>query len=172
MRLFLGKGAEKYDLQYFWSVTNEGIIKGNESRNIEVIWKELCNLTHTVTLEIKGLPEGCENKVSESFGTSCCFATPELLDEYSLSELQIDKVRLDNLISKFQENPNDQAYIIEKFPAKTSKKIIDKKIKLITDYISLIRQQDVSRVTIVTSENDVNLTQFWLVPPGAKPPTP
>lgn len=171
----ISKDAEKYNPQFFWTIIDaekgDEIIEGQGTPKIKVLYasgKE----NKTIYVEVKGLPEGCTNTALETMPTICETPVSRLIDEFSLDENRIDKTRLDALIIQANNDPATQIYIIEKFPAKTSKQVIARKLKRISDYISKIRQQDISRFTIVAAENNENLMQFWIVPFGADVPKP
>lgn len=167
----LDEKAKNYNIEYVWSVSegNE-IVGGQGTPKIEIIQKDAGGNT-TATVEIKGLPEGCPNLASENV-SYCSPISFTLIDDFSLDARRIDKARIDNLLNELQNNPNDQGYIIEYFEPKTSKASIDQKIKKLTNYIARIRRFDANRITIVRVLENENRTKFYLVPPGAEPPTP
>lgn len=167
----LDEKAKNYNIEYVWSVSEENaLVKGQGTPTIEVIQNNEGRGT-TATVEIKGLPEGCPNTESEASALYCS-TQPVLIDDFSLESTRIDKARIDNLLNELFNNPNDQGYIIEYFEPKTSKALIDQKIKKITDYIGKIRRFDTNRITIVRASENENRTKFYLVPPGAELPAP
>lgn len=167
----LDEKAKNYNIEYIWSVSEENaLVKGQGTPTIEVIQNNEGRGT-TATVEIKGLPEGCHNMSSEN-APYCSPISSTLIDEFSLDARRIDKARIDNLLNELLNNPNAQGYIIEYFEPKTSKALIDQKIKKITDYIGKIRRFDTNRITIVRASENENRTKFYLVPPGAELPTP
>ncbi|HQU81870.1 MAG TPA: hypothetical protein PKY59_02020 [Pyrinomonadaceae bacterium] len=164
------KNVEENSLQYKWTSSAGDIIQGQGTPKITV--RQLPKLgSITAVVEITGLPEGCPNTFSENL-----IADPlpksNLIDEFSIVPHRIDKSKIDYLISRMQAEPYAQVFIIENFAPKTTKAAIKRKFKLISDYISKIRKQDISRFTFVTGNMNGNKTQFWLVPAGATPPTP
>ncbi len=100
----------------------------------------------------------------------CILYTPELIDEFSFSALQIDKTRINNFAVRLQENPTALAYIIEKFARKTSRKTVEQKNQALFDYFKLKGIQK-DRIVLLNAFTDENLTQFILVPAGASPPS-
>jgi len=115
------------------------------------------------------LPKNCYNTASS---TVACQLTPEIrnLDEFSLPASRIDKVRLDYLFIEMQNNPSVVAYIFERFERKTSRKAVERKIQRITDYLTREKKIEKDRFVISTAESNKNLTQYFIVPLGAKPP--
>ena len=156
--------------KYRWTTSSGEIIDGQGTTAITV--KPASGELVTVTLEIEGFTEGCSNIVSETGPVCSCGIAATLFNEFSIPAAQIDKAKLDALIIKLAENPNAQGYIIEYFKPNTPQKVINQKIKKITDYL-IEKRFEKDRVTFVTASADAqNLTKFWLVPPGATAPTP
>lgn len=159
-------GTVLKNITYIWTISTGEISEGQGTPTITV----KPDTSFTVTVEIKGLPESCPNASSETvFGDLPPQA--EKIDEFSLSEIRIDKARIDNLIAELQNDPTAQAYIIERFSRNISQRIIDRKIQKIGDYLVKFRKQDKDRFTIIITSADENSTQFWIVPAGATPPT-
>lgn len=161
------KGKE-LKLEYIWSVNAGEILEGQGTESLVVKQPDAILI---VTVEIKGLPEGCESFSSE---TSCYLRPSEaemIIDEFSIASTRIDKARIDYFLTELQNNPNDQGYIIEKFKKNTPKAAIKNKLKKLSDYLVKIRRFDPTRITIVHDLADENRTQFWRVPPGAETPT-
>jgi len=156
-------------LEFFWTTNSGKIIYGQGTSTVTV--KRLTMLESlTVAVEIRGLLEGCPNTFSETLMGYCFKIEAIQIDEFSISPNRIDKARLDYLISEMQRDPSAQIYIIEYFPPQTTDAAIKRKFKLLRDYISKIRKQDISRFTFVKGNLDENKTRFWLVPAGATPP--
>jgi len=163
----LSKEAEKFNLEYKWTVSGGEIIGGQGTLAVRALQKNLGE-TLTLTLEVIGLPEKCEKTSSESMSI-CVGYTLELLDEFSIAAFQIDKARLDNFTARLQNNPSAMAYIIEKFERKTSRNAIEQKNQKILNYL---KTKGVQRdyIVLLNALTDKNLTQFVLVPAGASPP--
>jgi hypothetical protein len=167
--------VENYDLSklsFNWSVSTGEILEGQGTLSIKVLKKNDAGENITATVEIKGLPQGCAKTASET-GSPFYGPYPRLFDEFSISELRIDKARLDYLVNKLGNDPNAQAFIIEYFKPKTPKRIINQKIQKITDYLVNQRKLEKDGFTISTAFRDEgNWTKVWIIPPGANLPQP
>lgn len=60
----LGKGYEKYELTYNWSLSNGEILKGQGSNKIFIDTRGMKDQSTSVMVEISGLKAGCENTAS------------------------------------------------------------------------------------------------------------
>ncbi len=161
--------AKKFKTEYKWKVTNGEIIEGQGTIVIKVLWKDMFGKNLTAEFEVIGLPKNCVNVASETAATTICYSTSQV-DEFSIPVSQIDKARLDNLLIEIQNNPLAVAYIFERFKRKTSQNVVKQKIQKITDYLVKEKRIEKDRFVISTAESDKNLTQYFIVPPGASPP--
>lgn len=164
----LGKESTNFALQYKWTVSGGKIIEGQGTLAVKALQNENGeNLT--VTLEVIGLPEKCANTASETAPPWCPLES-QLIDEFSIDSTRIDKARLDNFLTSLQNNPSAMGYIIEKFDSKTSKNTVKLKNQKIANYLTF-RGFDKSRIILLNALADENLTQLFLIPAGASPPT-
>ncbi len=166
----IGKEAEKLNTFFQWKVSNDEPIEGQGTNQIKVLWKDVCAEELTATVEVFGLPKNCQATASETAAVSCCFFLPIIVDEFSLSGTEIDKVRLDNLAKESQSQPTAQIYIFEKFAVKTSPKITERKNQKTLEYLK-VQGLERSSITLLNAFDKVNLTQFILVPSGASAPS-
>lgn len=122
----------------------------------------------TATVEIKGLPDGCSNTVSETMAISIDPGSA-VIDEFSISATQIDKNRLELLVKAAKENSSAQIYIIERFEKKFSPKVIQLKSQKTIDYL---KSKGIERnyITLLNASSDKNLTQLIIVPAGVSAP--
>lgn len=156
------------NLKYVWSVSQGKIVEGQGTTAITVEWK--IDFAVTATVEIKGLPEGCQNTDSE---TIIYDPVPEaeFIDEFAFSDSKIDSTKFDKINTALNDDPSTQAYIIIYNDGKTSSAKIEQKEQQIRKIIS---EKNISpdRIIIVRGVEKENLIRFWLVPAGATPPTP
>lgn len=164
--LVLGNNFDKYNLKYEWTVKDGEIVGGQGTPTVK-IKMNLDSLT--VTANVKILPGNCSSSVTESF----VIDRPDsiLIDEFSTSVSRIDKARLETLAKGLQNNPNANAYIIEKFAKKTSRKTIERKNRLIVNYLVKSNGIERDRIILENAFGDKILTRFFMVPAGAMPPT-
>jgi hypothetical protein len=167
-RAEVSQEVHNFNAKYNWSVSSGEIIEGQGTLTIKVLRKELGKYI-TAALEVTGLPKECVNSASETEPTCSC---PDFrkIDEFSISASRIDKARLDNLLIELQNNPLAVAYIFERFERKTSQNAVNRKIQEITDYLIKEKRIEKDRFVISTAVFDKNLTQYFIVPPGATPP--
>jgi len=164
----LSKEAEKFNLEYKWTISGGEIIEGQGTLAVKALRKDFGE-SLTLTLEVIGLPQECENTSSET-APNICSISVEPIDEFSIAASQIDKDRLDNLAVRLQNNPTATAYIIEKFERKTSQKAIEQKNQKIIDFLKS-KEIEKDRIVLLNAFADENLTEFIFVPAGASPPT-
>lgn len=160
--------APKLNLKYSWSVQNGEIIQGQGTLTIKVLQKDF-GVSLTATLEITGLPKECAVTASASAPMCECIGFFQM-DEFSIAVSQIDKARLDNLTILLNNNPNANAYIVERFKKKTSRKAIAQKNKIIAGYLKG-NGIETGRFVLLNALALENSTQFFIVPAGATPPT-
>lgn len=166
----VGNNSSKRRLGYKWYVSNGVILLGAGTKSISV-HKENPGSNITATVEITGLPKGCDDTISET-EPMICYSEAELIDEFSTATATIDKTRLNEALSRSDQNPNDLLFIVEYFPKDTSDFDIRAKVKLITEYLVDIRKKDANSFTIITEKASEALTKIYLVPPGASNPIP
>ena len=166
----VGNSSSKRRFGYKWYVSNGVILLGAGTKSISV-HKENPGSNITATVEITGLPKGCEDTFSET-EPIIEYPDTELVDEFSTTTTSIEKTRLDESLLRSDQNPNSQLFIIEYFPRDTSDFDIRAKVKLITEYLVNIRKRDANSFTVVTEKAGETLTKIYLVPPGASNPRP
>lgn len=165
----IDENASDLKLNYVWSVSDGKILEGQGTAVITV--EQGQNGSPTVTVEIKGLPEGCENVFSES--VPCGLKTPpaKLLDESMFSDSKIDSTKFDEIVAALNEDSSAQIYIIIYYDKKTSTAKIAQKEEEIRQ---IVKSKNIppKSIIIVQSGGKEGSIKFWLVPAGATPPTP
>lgn len=101
--------APNQNLTYKWSVNGGTIISGQGTSSITLTQE--AGQTTTATVDISGLPKGCEHTRSCSFivdhAPSC-----RMFDSYGNITFNDEKARLDNLAALLQQEPSTQAIIV------------------------------------------------------------
>lgn len=158
-------------LEYVWTVNAGEIIEGQGTKQISMKPSEVLSVSLIATVEIKGLPEGCPTTASEAI--PCLLSAPEavLLDEFSESVFQIDRIRVEKIITAIQNAPNDQFYILMGFKETASEKTVNRRQKKFVNYF-VKTGIEADRITFMAIPAEIESTQFWRVPPGAPPPRP
>ena len=155
-------------LEYVWSVSAGEIVEGQGTQGITVRQPEN---QLTVTVELIGLPDSCQNTFSETSSGNCGLPIAEELNEFSGDFAKIDKTSFDKIIDALQNDSNAQLYIFNKYKKNTPRKKINKRNKEVKDYLvnSGIETERIKTVEAVAKADTI---EFWLVPAGASPPTP
>jgi len=158
--------VEQYSLDYFWSTTAGRIKDGQGTNSIKVIQP---NADLTVTVDIRGLPDGCPTSASEM--QACGLRAPDPIKFY---ELQPNKIfggaAAKQVAAEMLENPNNQLYILAGDVGRKNSLAFQQKQRTIIDLLSA-RGVTPDRITMAPVYSDVELFQFWRVPPGANNPT-
>jgi len=74
------------------------------------------------------------------------------------------------MITVIESEPNAQIFILRSFKEKTSQEKIDAAEKQLFNFLSEGNQIEKDRINLVRIFAETELTQIWLVPPGASPP--
>jgi len=164
-------GSQDQVVTYNWTVSAGTISSGQGTPSITVaVPADMPGGNITATVDLGGLDPSCNcpHNASETAGVS---APPQANEVDTFGPLSNDdvKARLQNFYVQLANNPNSQGYIIN---YGTPKQIASRRAQ-ITKAITFLKL-DPSRVTFVDGPPhgaDVE-THFYLVPPGATPPTP
>jgi len=159
----LRTNGRAYAAEYLWTVSHGKIVNGQGTTRVEVVHDqpEVGNLT--VTVEVRGLPQGCLNTASESVAIDAAPSATKL-DEFDSSLNSIPDDRFGKVVAAVQNNPNSQLFIFVP-PIATIKSA------LAARFDSVIHERvDGPRITFIDAPVKSNLVQIWLVPPGATPP--
>lgn len=160
------------NLEYVWTVSSGKIIEGQGTPTITV---EITTIsTPTATVEVKGLPQGCNNTDSET-AFMCTLISPTMLDEFEISSpVSLEKLR--PVISELEHNPDSVAYFIIYAHRKDSSKKLKGREDFIRNYLleNLIKPDRMIFVTANGDDFDLDnsVLRIWRVPTGATPPTP
>jgi hypothetical protein len=164
------------NVAYQWSISEGEIADGQGTANIAIRTKP-SQSSLTATIEIKGLPKECPNVASETGGYTI-EPVALLVDESSVALDRINKRGLDKLVEELKRKSTSFGYIIEYVPPDTSQKTINRKIKLLSDYLGKTRGIDRERFKIIFVEfasaerSAQNRTKLYAIPPGADFPAP
>ena len=158
-------------ISYLWTVSEGDIESGQGTSSIKVAaqWKTQINIT--ASLKVVGLPAGCPFEFHET-ASVVCRCTPTFIDEFQITTAKIDRTKLDLLVGQLRNDDTSVGYIIEYFPSKTGRRVIDKKIEMITKYLVQIKKLRQEQFKIVIATSDANRTKLFTVPPGAEFPNP
>ena len=164
-------GSQDQVITYNWTVSAGTITSGQGTPSITVaVPGDMAGGNITATVTLGGLDPSCNcpNTASETAGVS---QPPQAQEVDTFGPLSNDdvKARVQNFYVQLANNPNSQGYIIN---YGTPKQIAARRAQ-ITKAITFLKL-DPSRVTFVDGppHGAQVETHFYLVPPGATPPTP
>jgi hypothetical protein len=161
------KQETPYELAYSWSVSAGEIVSGQGTKQVTVVQP---NQGLTLTVEVKGLPEGCPFGISE---TSVGDPSPEAvkIGVVRVNDLNRSEEGLNEFADILNNNPNNQGYVLVGHPPSTSEAAkAARERKIAEKIIENLNGRDQSRVTLVRYENASDFAEFWRVPPGAHNP--
>ena len=164
--------TDNLTLEYEWRVSAGTIMSGQGTCSIMVDTTGLADGTNiTAEVTVKGLPCDCPNTASETGSVVVPIIERERLDEFGNLPRDEVRARLDALFVALGNEPNGQGYIIN---YGTDSEIIARE-KIIRNHIAF-RKYDANRITLIKGGTNPNgsgsWTKIWILPPGAKPPTP
>jgi len=153
------------DLKYTWSSSAGEIIKGQGTTTISV---RQPNQPITVSLQVKGLAEGCPNLVSETEISDLPQQALKLGEISDLSSVSASNL-LERVVQVIKDNPNAQLFVLSgHIGGKASEDVSTKELELLRDLSD--KGIDRNQISVTGVFTEVEIFQFWLVPPGADPP--
>lgn len=155
----LDEKIELPNLRYDWTTSKGEITKGQGTSKIELfVTPEDYGANVTVNVKVTGLPENCNQTVSETFGV-VSYIPLEPLDQYEKVSANEEKARLDNLFFRLSQDETYEGVIILKFDKKTSMHTQIKRIRRIIKFLEF-RKYDLKRVTFMLSEYSFDYTSL------------
>jgi hypothetical protein len=157
---------------YTWTVSAGTILSGQGTPAIIVDTTGLHNQSAEATVEVGGLPDSCERK------SSCTTAVTGLLigdavDQYGNIPFEDEKARLDNFAIELLNDPTSQGYLICYGGKVGFAGEAWARCKRAKNYIANVRGIASSRLVTLNGGYKEDLSaELWVVPAGAKPPTP
>lgn len=167
-------------LMYTWTVSpaNAHIISGAGTPTITVDSTGLAGKRITATLVVD---DGSGDPVCRQTTQALTFVPPPPKRDIVGREFDVcnncsyddQKARLDNLAVELQNDPSTTTYVIA-YGGRTSRiGQADKLLARSRDYLVSQREIDASRINLVNGGfREEDSVEVWIVPRGAKPPTP
>jgi hypothetical protein len=155
---------------YNWTISAGKIISGQGTPSITVDTTGMAGQTIRANLDVGGYGMRCP----ASCATSVPIVNkPQKFDEYYDIARNDEKARLDNYAIQLQSEPGSQAYVLVYPSRKASAAQAQARAQRIKDYLVNSRGIDSQRVVITSGQPREDwLFELWVVPEGAKPPTP
>ncbi|HEX8845578.1 MAG TPA: hypothetical protein VF791_13080 [Pyrinomonadaceae bacterium] len=153
---------------YNWTISAGTLTSGQGTPSITVDTTGLAGQSITADLFVEGFKLRCASAYTVQIPRKI---TSTQTDSYIPLPRDDEKARLDNFAIQLQNDPSAKGYIIAYGGAKETAAQKQKRIKRATDYLITTRGIDASR--LVTLEGGVRdqITELWIVPLGADPPT-
>ena len=165
--------VKDYDLEkltFHWKTSAGKIVEGINTTAITVDNNDLADGNITATVEIEGLPKGCNYVFSETRSCGLNVSQPLKIGEFLDFTTEYEKDKLVELQTKLQNDRYSQVYVVGRFKGKTSQKDIKLKFKNISKFLIQKFALDADRITMVKIFAEQEYLEMWLVPPGAKNP--
>lgn len=158
--------GKQLDLEYVWSVSAGKILNGQGTVTIQVEQPRTEQLTVTIT--VKGFPEGCSNTASEVYFVDPA-PEPVKIAHFDTLLQESDSQQLKEIIDELRSHPNNQIYIFLDYTPGTAKEIMERQERKL--FLALTNAGiDGSRIMFQRFMDGPNVVQFWRVPPGAENP--
>lgn len=159
-------------LTYDWRLSAGNIAGGQGTVSLKADATGLAGQTVTATVEVSGLPEGCERTaacttlvLSDIIG--CGF------DEYGGIRFDDEKARLDNFAIELMNDPKGRGYFICYGGRRGYAGEAVRRCERAKGYVSGVRGVERARLVIVDGGFREELTvKLIIVPDGATPPAP
>lgn len=126
---------ENSELEYKWNVSIGEIVSGQEKPVITVMTTlDMAGGNVTATVEINGLPAGCENKFSEIGGIAHILNNLDCFCDFSPKSVFEEMAILDNILIQLRNNTDLIAIFYLFFEKNPSSKQLDKRIRKMINY--------------------------------------
>jgi len=165
-------GDQNVSPTYNWSVSAGSISSGQGTSVITVETKDVGGQTVTATVELGGYDRTCSVAAS---ATTSVEQKPEAkkITEYGAVTVPKEQEVLGAFTIELQNDPISQGYIISYGGPTSTDAKINAATKRAKDYMVTKRGIDSTRLTVVNGgKRKAAVTELWLVPNGATPPTP
>lgn len=160
----LSKDANESNLKYEWTISAGKLVKGQGTSEVEIATSEENEGSNiTVSVKVKGLEKECV--VSEVFGIAS-LPIGEPVDSIGKIKLQDYLPRIDAFFHELIVNKDYEGLITIDFDRKDSRTYKKSLLQSIQKFIKL-RKFDSSRITFAIADSEGEITELWLVPPGA-----
>jgi hypothetical protein len=160
----VNQAAAGSKLKYSWSIDRGSIINGQETERIVVATDGVDDTTITATVEIDGLPAGCQKTFSDT-GVVVTGGHPSVFDEFGEIPGDDIRARIDAFLISLQNNPDAYGYIINY----GSPEKIAAREKLIAGHVDF-RRFPVSAIHFKDGGREDKIrTRLYILPAGVDP---
>ncbi|HEX8282530.1 MAG TPA: hypothetical protein VF588_04210 [Pyrinomonadaceae bacterium] len=160
-------------LNYTWEVSAGTVEGGQSASSLKLDTTGISRgQVITATVEVAGLPEGCERKAS------CSTVVPQAIigcgfDEYGNIKFDDEKARLDNFAIELQNDPTAEGYLTCYGGRRGYEGEARRRCERAKNYVATVRGIEPARIVTVDGGFRTDLTvRLTIVPAGAAPPEP
>ncbi len=158
------------NIEYFWSVDQGNIVKGQRTKTIGVDWPGMGTIRVAASVTVKGLPSGCPNTATDDYAM-VVDPGPEKIGEISNLDRKIDRVLRSKIKEKLSTHEQAQLYVILYGSKEKSQSLIRRYKNLILRQL-ITGKMEQMRIVFITSVDYSQKAVFWLILPGVNKPTP
>lgn len=162
--------STKHELK--WKLSAGTITAGQGTDEITVDTSGLAGNDVIATVELSGVPLGCNGSISRTtpVETRIACILPMKFDEYGDLEFEDEKARLDNFAIQLASDPLSVGYIIMTAGQETYENEATERLDRIRSYLVNVRKLDGIRLLTVDCGFTSDLTiRFYAAPPGIDP---
>jgi hypothetical protein len=153
---------------YKWTVSNGKILSGQGTGSITV--DLMGTKTVTVFVEATGVPEVCERVAFETFEIGKRAFLVDSVEKYNVSYISM---KFDVFLNMLHDNPSVTGYIIGYSGRGNNDRVEANRALESFRRLMAFRRLDSSRLKLIDGGfREYTSADFWLVPPGAEPPSP
>lgn len=155
-----------------WTTSAGKILSGQGTESITVENVSKTGMGITATVEIIGLPGGCQNSFSASAPT-VCLLIPELItikvDKFGKVTNKVLREKVGILSQELKEDPSATASIVKYIAKRTNKLDVYRNLQTILNHLKS-DGIDEERINFQIPLENGEITEFWFVSAGAKMP--
>ena len=158
--------------EFKWKVSAGTITEGQGTDQISVDTVGLGGQVVTVTVELAGVPLGCNRSASSTTQIELPFDVCSCtFDSYGDIKFEDEKARLDNFAIQISHEPLSSAYILMSAGQKTFKNETAERLDRARSYLVNVRDINPIQLTTVDCGFTQELTiKLYVAPAGASPP--
>jgi hypothetical protein len=159
--------------EFKWSMSAGTIMMGQGTGEIMVDTTGLGGVVLTATVELAGVPLGCQGSGSSTTevrppALSCC----RVFDQYGDIKFEDEKARLDNFAIQLSNEPLTTGYILMSAGQVTFEKEAAERLARAKSWVVDVREVDSNRVVTIDCGFSRDLTiQLYIAALGVSPPT-
>lgn len=151
-------------MTYQWTVDSGEIVEGQGTAKVKVVGSEPGSII-TATVEIEGLPSGCQNTASETGVIDPLIGCGMPSDEWG--ELKPNDIRahMDVFFAELTNNPDNLGVVLLTIKEDETLDSTNKRLQFLVKHAKF-RKFDLERIVFRMERSEGVRTRLWRVPPG------